>query len=422
MKSHLICVVVLVVMTVSPVILAQERQPIIPILEQKLEISGIRAAVDTYYELKTNSPNEYSFVEDEFEALGFRLLSEVRLNEAIEIFKLNVDAHPTSWRAHQDLGEAYQARGGLFQEAMNSFTKALELHPGDPQGTIALKRMKGLGDCMRAETKDTVRFAPGEPMNLHGPYLGQEPPGLEPKVFAPGIVSTVGNFETSVSISPDGEEIYFTRSRDIFVCRLGKDGWRAPEIAPFAKTHPGHEAVLTPKGDRLFYVRPGENGPEIWTAGRSKKGWEKPQYHCQGMFATTSVNRNFYVTGFPEGDGGSIYHAPWVNGRYVESELLSANINTPYAEMHPSIAPDESFLVFDSTRPGGKGWADFYVSFRRADDTWSEAVRIDGMCTAGNDIIPTLSPDGRYVFFTMNMDIYWVDAGIIENVKQETLR
>jgi len=32
--------------------------------------------------------------------------------------------------------------------------------------------------------------AQGEFPNIKGPYLGQEPPGLTPKVFAPGIVST----------------------------------------------------------------------------------------------------------------------------------------------------------------------------------------------------------------------------------------
>ena len=326
MRSLLSFRAILVVLTLPAVIVTQERQSIVPILEKTIETAGVEAAVNTYYELKTNNESEYSFDEDEFEALGFKLLDAVRLNEAIEIFKLYVDAHPTSWRAHQALGEAYQVRGGFFQEAMSSFSKALELHPGDPQGTMALKRMKGLGDCMRAETKDTVRFSPGE------------------------------------------------------------------------------------------------NGPEIWTVVRSKNRWKKPEYHCQGMFATASTNGNFYVTGFPDGDGGSLFYAPWVNGRCAEPELLSANINTPYAEMHPSVAPDESYLIFDSTRPGGEGWADFYVSFRRADGTWSEAVRIDGMSTAGNDIIPTLSPDGKYIFFTINMDIYWVDARIIEDLRPEAFR
>lgn len=392
------------------------------LIEKVIAKSGIEAAVDIYYELKTDNKNEYFFDEDEFEALGFRLLNTVRLNEVIEVFKLYVDAHPESWRAHQGLGEAYQVRGGMFHEAISSFTKALEVHPGNPQGTLAFQRMKGLGGAMRAETRDTVRFSPGERMNIQGPYLGQEPPGLEPEVFAPGIVSTAGHFETSLSISPDGTEIYFTRGRDILVCRMAKSGWRAPEIAPFAKTHPGHEAILTPKGNRLFYVRPGDHGPEIWTAERSQKGWLEPEYHCQGMFATTSTNGNFYVTGFPEGDGGSIFWARWQHGRYAEPEPLSANINTPYSEMHPSIAPDESYLVFDSTRPGGEGWADFYVSFRRDDGTWSEAVRVDGMSTAGNDLIPTLSTDGKYIFFTMNMDIYWVDARIIDKLKPATFK
>ena len=41
---------------------------------------------------------------------------------------------------------------------------------------------------------------------LTGPYLGQQPPGKELKRFAPGIVSP---HHSSISVSPDGKEIYW---------------------------------------------------------------------------------------------------------------------------------------------------------------------------------------------------------------------
>ena len=44
---------------------------------------------------------------------------------------------------------------------------------------------------------------------LRGPYLGQEPPGLEPEIFAPGIVST-GLATRDIAITPDGGELYFS--------------------------------------------------------------------------------------------------------------------------------------------------------------------------------------------------------------------
>ena len=45
---------------------------------------------------------------------------------------------------------------------------------------------------------------------LTGPYLGQNPPGVYPELFAPGIVSVEENFEHSAAVfSPDGSEVYW---------------------------------------------------------------------------------------------------------------------------------------------------------------------------------------------------------------------
>jgi hypothetical protein len=65
-------------------------------------------------------------------------------------------------------------------------------------------------------------------------YLAQEPPGMEPEVFAPGIVSDPDTSEYSGSFSPDGSEYYFDRFSQTSETRLlfskvvdGK--WSAPE-------------------------------------------------------------------------------------------------------------------------------------------------------------------------------------------------
>ena len=44
---------------------------------------------------------------------------------------------------------------------------------------------------------------------LKGPYLGQEPPGDIPKLFAPGLLGAGGQ-ETSITFSPDGRELCYT--------------------------------------------------------------------------------------------------------------------------------------------------------------------------------------------------------------------
>ena len=45
---------------------------------------------------------------------------------------------------------------------------------------------------------------------LKGPYLGQKPPGLNPEIFLPGIVSTELNEHGAPTFSPDLSEMYWS--------------------------------------------------------------------------------------------------------------------------------------------------------------------------------------------------------------------
>ncbi len=47
-----------------------------------------------------------------------------------------------------------------------------------------------------------------------GPYLGQTPPGAEPEVFAPGIISVDAIPELGITFSPDGEYLFLIRGND----------------------------------------------------------------------------------------------------------------------------------------------------------------------------------------------------------------
>ena len=88
------------------------------------------------------------------------------------------------------------------------------------------------------------------------------------------------------------------------------------------------------------------------------------------------------------------------------------------------ISPDESFLIFESFRPGGLGGSDFWLSLKDGDGTWGPAVNLGGpINSAGDDWFGGFSPDGKYFFFVSdrngNNDIYWVDAGLIEALKSK---
>ncbi len=69
-----------------------------------------------------------------------------------------------------------------------------------------------------------------------GPYLDQPPPGDEPVLFAPGIVSD-GLNNRDMAITPDGREVYWSvnlRNFDLSVIMYSRQtgkGWSEPEVA-----------------------------------------------------------------------------------------------------------------------------------------------------------------------------------------------
>ena len=58
-----------------------------------------------------------------------------------------------------------------------------------------------------------------------GPYLGQTPPGLTPKVFAPGLICQSDDKETHATFSADGNLFCFRNSSGIHITEQTEEGW-----------------------------------------------------------------------------------------------------------------------------------------------------------------------------------------------------
>jgi hypothetical protein len=119
------------------------------------------------------------------------------------------------------------------------------------------------------------------------------------------------------------------------------------------------------------------------------------------------------------GQGGDIYKAEPIDGGYGPAERVGDRISTDANEHDPFVAPDGRYLIFTSNRPGGYGSADLYISFVGPGGSWDEPVNMgESINSEGYDFCAMLSPDGKYLFFTRNIDrngeIYWVDAQVIE--------
>jgi len=119
-------------------------------------------------------------------------------------------------------------------------------------------------------------------------------------------------------------------------------------------------------------------------------------------------------TGFGLND---IYQSKLMNGEYQEPENLGGAINSEFIDFAPYIAPDQSFIIFTSRgRPEGSG---LFISFKKSDGTWTKAKYM-GETFGDNALLTTMSPDGKYLFFTGwregRKGVFWVDAKIIEEL------
>lgn len=93
--------------------------------------------------------------------------------------------------------------------------------------------------------------------------------------------------------------------------------------------------------------------------------------------------------------GRDSYRAQFKGGEFGQSENLGPGINGSTGEGDIYVSPDESCIIHvSSDRPGGFGGADLYISFRKADGSWSRGIN-------------------------MGDDIMWVDAAIIDTYRDQ---
>jgi Tol biopolymer transport system component len=255
------------------------------------------------------------------------------------------------------------------------------------------------------------------------PYASGRPV-TEPKIFAEGVLST-GDFESHPAFTPDGRTVYFLKNAPDFsfwtivVSNFRQGRWQQPEVAPFSGRYSDADPFITPDGSRLYFIstRPLDSKAggapkdlDIWVVERTGAGWGEPKnlgapVNSPGAewFPTVASDGTIYFGSDREGGRGrtDIYRARLVNGKYERAENLGEEINTPFNEFEPLVAPDQSYLIFMcGGRQDARGGFDLYLSYNR-EGRWTKPVNLgDKINSPANEYSPTISPDGKYFFWT----------------------
>ncbi|PKH56588.1 hypothetical protein CXF83_05725 [Shewanella sp. Choline-02u-19] len=260
---------------------------------------------------------------------------------------------------------------------------------------------------------------------LKGPYMGQKTPGLVAQPFAPGVISKDG-WEIEGVFAPGMKEFYYTtRAADgkkiiVIGFRQQDDVWK--KYLQFPRNG---EVTFSPDGTRMYMA---DGYKDRLNDGWSERNTLGPMFDREdrGIMRLSASAKETYV--HDDYKGGDVLRISALeNGKRTEPQLMSDNFNTGEWTAHPFIAPDESYLIWDSERPEGFGGSDLYISFRQDDATWGPAINMGESVNSDKwDAYASVTPDGKYILFNRgiddngNIDIYWVDAQIIETLRPKS--
>ena len=278
---------------------------------------------------------------------------------------------------------------------------------------------------------------------LHGPYLGQAPPGKTPILFAPDVIPVDGIQHCVPAFSPDGREVYWSQvdmsgdvpRAEILFMEEREGIWCRPTRASFSGVYSDQNPAFSPDGMRLVFTsrRPGGPGmrSNLWYVERTEDGWSEPELFDAppnselglSQVSFTNDGTAFFVARMDSVQwGGGMYFATRNDGRYMPPQPLDTRFNTRDADVYPFVSPDGSYFLFGSSRPGGNSKeTDLYLARKKSDGSWGNPVHLGEAINNGFTVsLSRVTYDGRYLFFNRFDEdgtdkFYWVDASILND-------
>jgi tetratricopeptide (TPR) repeat protein len=110
------------------------------IVDKTLQENGIEAAKEKFRELWNNRALDLEYTEQDMNKLGYKYLGEDKIEEALMVFELNVEAFPKSWNVYDSYGEALM-KDGNKEAAIENYNKSMELNPENENGKAMLEKI-----------------------------------------------------------------------------------------------------------------------------------------------------------------------------------------------------------------------------------------------------------------------------------------
>ena len=269
-----------------------------------------------------------------------------------------------------------------------------------------------------------------------GPYLGQLYPQKKALEFAPNLISTEESEFGSV-FSSNGKEFYYAvdvnGKNEIRYTKMENQRWSDPVVLLSHDRYGYNDPFLSNDEQRLYFIskqplngQGEEKDVDIWYIEKRDDSWSDP---INAGKAINTSGDEYYISFTKEGNmyfssnghhfddsrnDHDIYCSRFMDGEFQKAQVLPNTINSRDYEADVFIDPDERYMIFCSSRDGGYGRGDLYISFRKEEGEWSRAINMGEKVNSSHyEYCPFVSKDGQFLFFTRHQDIFWISTDII---------
>ena len=228
-------------------------------------------------------------------------------------------------------------------------------------------------------------------------YLGQEPPGITPELFATSIVNT-DSIEINAVFNSSYTEVFFTRIIDekfiIHHSELIDGNWTTPlPIQMYADQDAKSLAIdpsITQDGNSMYFLginpedRSNNSKPDIYRSQKIDGKWQiaskvghpiSTAKYAESYPVVVADGSLYFESDRPGGFGKrDIYRAQYLGeGKFDTPVNIGSEVNSEKNERSTYVSPDESYLITANTYTEENGFA---VSFKE-NNKWQTPIYFD---------------------------------------------